>query len=204
MAYNQAEIVQLATQLLGQPAVNSSNQSQFAERGNDFFRLIYEADIAQSDYSFAAKWIQLNLNAIPPNFNYWLYQCTLPSDYIKLIEVFPCNINQFDIVSNKTFYANVQSTQMKYVFLPRVEEVPIYYANFLIFQTAGYLAHANLMSPDLIKDLKAEASAAKHYAMSIDGQARPNSVFRNSRWTSYAGYSAGNYPYYNFFIPQTN
>ena len=202
MAYDAIGIVSLAVQHLGSPAVNSSNQSKFAERGMDFFNLAYEGDIAQSDYSFATKWVQLNLNAVPPNFNYWLYQCTLPSDYIKLVEVFPCDINQFDIVEKKTFYANVTSTQMKYVFLPRPEYLPLYYVEFLSYKIGGMLASANLMSVELIDRLKIRESEAKHYAMSIDAQSRPNNVFRNSRWTSYSGYSAGNYPYYNFFIPQ--
>jgi hypothetical protein len=181
MPFNKIQIISKSLELLGKGPVTAID-SKITEAAESAFDLLYPADIGASAYSFATKWVQLSKTTGTPILEFWQNEYSLPSDYIKMVEVSPNT--DYDIIEDKTLLSNQTELKAKYVFIPEPTLLPAYYVRYLTYSIASHLAEGVIENAAMSERLNKKAALSKQKAQSMNAQSKPNPFKRTSRYIS--------------------
>jgi len=158
-AFNAVEIANTALVMLGAPPITSfsdaSTQAQLAERLYDLTR---DEVLESRPWTFATKRSTLT-RASNPTGSEWLYSYTLPSDYLRLIQINKDEVatiqNKYAIEGNKLL---TDEASVEAIYVARITDATLYSPLFVetlttkfALKMAGPLLQGQ--KPDLIRTL---------------------------------------------------
>ena len=181
MPFNKIQIISKSLELLGKGPITSID-SKLTEAAESAFDLLYPAEIGASSYSFATRWVQLSQTTNTPILDFWQFEYSLPSDYIKMVEISP--ITDYDIIEDKTLLSNQTELKAKYIFIPEPTLLPAYYARYLTYAIAAHLSEGLIENASMAERFENKATLAKRKAQSMNAQSKPNPFKRTSRYIS--------------------
>jgi len=104
----------------------------------------------------------------------WKSIYPLPTDYLKLIRMYPQNY-QFEIYVDKVYATGDDSyLTLEYVYQPDATVLPSRFVEYFVYEIAAYLALSNAQRPDYYNVLEAKRQQSFAMAAAIEAQNRPN------------------------------
>ena len=184
MPLTRVQIISQSLTLLGKkPILNLTNQSDIVTSANDAFDMLLQDTISKGFFRFATRIVQLNQNVNTPIGGYWLYNYTLPADYVKLVHLWPV-MYDFEIYENNSLYSNFNNSSqplyLEYEFTPLVQSLPPYFVKYFIYELAMHLALSNAQRPDYFDALKSERTILLAQAQAADSQNRPQTPLQSA------------------------
>ena len=174
------KIINDAVQLLGSNGITSlESTDQFTQVAIDQYDNLVETEIAQTNWRFATKYVQLSKLVSENPTPYFKYEYKLPSDYIALWHTYPLT-RSFEIYSNEKLYSNIDGLNIEYRYVPSEGIRPAHFANFISAKLAASLALTVVRNVQLASMIQKMATERYQKAIYIDNQSRPNASMTNS------------------------
>lgn len=178
MPFTKDQIISRTLTILGKgPITTVATGGNIAAALNEGFDFIYPKIVGETAWRFPVKIDELSsiLNPnIPKDVPYtYIYQ--IPTDLLALWRLWPRNLD-YQIYEDK-IWANMggaQAVWAEYRFLPKVVQLPIYFANYLAYALAADYAMPVTNNSAYIKVIKGEALQEKAIALATDSQQHPN------------------------------
>lgn len=162
--------------------MNLNNQSSLTSEADQCFDILAQNQFSVSNWRFATKIAALSQVLPVPVGGYWSHAYQLPSDYLKLIKIFPVSYN-FEIYENSLLYANYDNTQsplyLEYQFMPPVVNWPAYFDLYFSYELAAYLAISNAQSVQYAQYLDQKRTFNLAVAQAADSQNRPQTPIQS-------------------------
>lgn len=183
MAFTRVQIISHALTLLGRKPISSlNNQGDLVNSADQAFDLLYTSVLSTSFWRFATTISELaKLNEVPIG-KYWLYSYMLPSDYLKLVHLYP-PIYDFELYKNSRLYSNYNNDTcplyVEYIFKPDETLLPSYFVKYFAYELASYLALSNAQVPDYAPELERRRTIELAIAQAADTQNRPQTSLKN-------------------------
>lgn len=179
MAMTETKAISLIVQLLGhKPIITLDNADDLVISAQQAFDMLLPSVLSTGNWRFAMTIEQLSLSPFtPPAQSNWQNIYYLPSGWLKTIRVIPQNWD-FEIFANNLIYSNwgTQSTiLMEYAFQPELNQIPMHFWNYFIYEVACFLMLSNAQKPDYAAFLANERNRQWAIAAGTDAQNRPQS-----------------------------
>ncbi len=176
------EIMSLAAMECGQQGFSSLDAGgQFALVGQAFLDMVAPTQLAQPQWRFNVKTVQLQLIA---NFNpdFWIYQFAwqLPSDYLSLQRLDP--IIEYQIFGDQIWTPSSSPLKLAYRYQVPVSEWPSYFKECMVLELARKYAKTICQNDKLYRDILVELNEKRALAMFIDAQSHPNEGIVSKPW----------------------
>lgn len=174
---NKIGILSLAIMLLGhKPIQTLDNADDLTIAAEQAFDMLLPSVLATGNWRFSIQIQQLSLSVmVPPPQTNWQNIYLLPAGYLKNIRIIPQNY-EYEIYQNSQIYCNwgtMSPVFMEYAFLPDVEQLPLVFINYFIYEIACFLALANAQKPDYFQALESKKNTQWAIAAATDAQNRP-------------------------------
>ena len=145
--------------------------------------MLLQDTISKGFFRFTTRIVVLNQNVNTPIGGYWLYNYTLPADYVKLVHLWP-QMYDFEIYENGSLYSNFNNSSqplyLEYQFIPVVQNLPPYFVKYFIYELAMHLALSNAQRPDYFDVLRSERVILLAQAQAADAQNRPQTPLQSA------------------------
>ena len=183
MPLTRVQIISQALTLLGQkPIMSLTNQSDIVTAADNSFDMLLQGTLSTGFWRFATTIIELQQIASTPIGGYWLYAYKLPTNYLKLVHLWPHNYD-YEMYENSLMYSNFnnafQPLFLEYIFSPVVQNFPPYFVKYFIYEIASYLALSNAQRPDLYQVLDGKKVIELSIALCADAQNRPQTPLQS-------------------------
>jgi len=173
MPFTKVQIISRAFNLIGKGSISNIGTDQLSAAASDAFDLLLEADLSGGMWRFAADIIQLNQLVQVPIDSRFRYIYQLPSDYLKLIRLYPQTWD-FEIYKDGKIYTNVNNNLfLEYIRMVDVTALPPYFVKYITHELASWLAASNAQQPALTQYLDQKTDIYRSQAMAFDAQNRP-------------------------------
>lgn len=178
MAVTKTSIISLIVMLLGhKPIQTLENADDLVIAAEQAFDVMLPSVLSTGNWRFSMTITQLSLSPeVPPPQTGWQNIYYLPSGYLKNIRVIPQNY-VYEIYSNSQIYCN-WGTQtpvyMEYAFLPPINQLPMVFINYFIYEVAAFLALSNAQKIEYHSTLESKRITQLAIAAATDAQNRPN------------------------------
>lgn len=178
MASNQLDIVNLAIIELGDALVVSlAADADAIDVANALYQPVKDDLLSKAPWRFAAKKIALSLVTSPAPLNEWSAQFDVPSDYVRIIRVYP---DQAYEMFGRRIYANATSLACDYVHSCDEALMPPYFVTLIAVDLAERMSRAITGADQDKERLRDRRRFAFAEALSADAQQRPNVIPRSS------------------------
>lgn len=183
MAFSRVQIISHALTLMGRKPVSSLvNQGDLVNCADQAFDLLLATALSTCSWRFAATIATLNKLNETPEGGYWKYSYALPSDYLKLLRLYPQTYN-FELFSDKRLYSNIDNSNVnfyiEYIFQPDAGKLPAYFVKYFALELASHLALSNAQVPDYIQELERRRVIQLSIAQAADAQNRPQTSIQS-------------------------
>ena len=179
MALTKVQVISNAISLLGKkPILSLDGQGDLVVAAEQAYDFLYPASLAENQWRFACKIIQLSQIALPPLpntlvTNDYRYAYQLPSDFIKTIRIWPQNYD-WELFQNNILLTYLPNPVfMEYVCLPPPQLVPGYFWKYFVFEIAAYLALSSAQESQWYSVLEQKRGIQFAIACAADAQNRP-------------------------------
>jgi len=175
MAMQKVQIISFALSLLGKkPIISLDNQSDIVGAAEQAFDFLLPSVISKHQWRFAVKILQLSKLVETPPVTDWKYIFGLPSDYKKLIRLYPQNY-LYEVYNNSVLYTNIDGPlYIEYQIEPTVSQLPDYFNHYFAYCIAEALALSNAHSVSFSNKLFQDKETYLAQALAADAQNRPN------------------------------
>lgn len=178
MPLTKTQIISNAVTLIGnKPIISTSGQGSLVNAAEQAYDFLLPAKLSESFWRFATKTAQLSqLVETPPTEIGWQYIYQLPSDYSKMVRLFPQNYN-FEIYEGNRLYSSLDGPlYIEYVRAfddTDAAQLPMYFVHYFVYELALYLCLASADSVAFYNALKPERDYLLSLAQANDAQNRP-------------------------------
>lgn len=177
MAVTKTSIISLAIMLLGhKPIQTLDNADDLTIAAEQAFDVLLPSVLSTGNWRFAMQIQQLSLSPIiPPPDTHWQNVYYLPSGYLKNIRIIPNNY-VYEIYAGNLIYCNwgtLSPVYMEYAYLPDINQIPMVFINYFIYEIAAFLALSNAQKPDYFTVLETKRVQQLAIAAATDSQNRP-------------------------------
>lgn len=180
--------IQILSDALSYLGENPITSIDLSNRLVNALNSVYERELrtllAENELRFAVKQIELSkLTTETPVINTYDYIYELPGDYIKLIYLYPHNID-YNIYDGNKIYTNADKLYMEYV--SRIDEskfsdtFSLYFASKLAWRVAA----STLQNAELAEEINAILQHNGSIAFSSDSFSVPTLGIQIKRWIS--------------------
>jgi hypothetical protein len=194
MAFSRVQIISHALTLMGRKPVSSLiNQGDLVNCADQAFDLLLTTALSTSPWRFASTIAVLNKLNETPIGGYWKYSYALPSDYLKLLRLYP-QTYIFELFSEERLYSNIDNSNIpfyiEYIYKPDDGALPSYFVKYFAFELASYLALSSAQVPDYIQELERRRVIQLSIAQAADAQNRPQTPIQSHPMVSRRSISA--------------
>jgi hypothetical protein len=186
MPLTRTQIISQALTLMGKrPIMNLTNQSDIVTAADNSFDMLLQATLSEGFWRFATKVAEIQQNVNIPIGGYWFHAYNLPSDYLKMVHLWP-HLHNFELYAGAPpiLFTNFNNTGqplfVEYVFLPDVSYLPPYFVKYFIFELAAFLALTNAQMPDYYSELDKKKGIELAIAQAADAQNRPQTPLQSA------------------------
>lgn len=177
MALTKTEVISLAVMLLGhKPIQTLDNADDLVTAASLAYDMLLPSVLSTGNWRFSMTISQLSLSpTIPPLQTGWQNIYLLPSGYLKNIRIIPQNY-VYEIYQNSLIYCNwgtASPIYMEYAFLPPVNQLPMYFVNYFIYEIAMFPCMSSAQKPDFFNALESKRITQLAIAAATDAQNRP-------------------------------
>jgi hypothetical protein len=160
------------------PVSSLVNQGDIVTTADQAFDLLLTSALSIGFWRFATTIATLQKVAETPIGGYWMYSYMLPSNYLKMVHLYP-HTYDFELYSNSRLYSNFnnqyQPLYIEHIYLPSETQLPPYFVKYFSFELASYLALSNAQTPDYLAELERRRVIELSIAQAADAQNRPQS-----------------------------
>ncbi len=180
MAVTKTQIVSLSLMLLGHAPIQTlDNADDLTIAAEQAFDILLPSVLSTGNWRFSMQIQQLSLSPqIPPIQTGWQNIYFLPAGYLKNIRIIPNNY-VYEIYNNNQIWCNwgtLSPVYMEYAFLPPINQLPMVFINYFIYEIAAFLALSSAQKPEYYSVLEAKRITQLAIAAASDAQNRPNFV----------------------------
>lgn len=143
--YSKESLCSAANILIGgDPISDLDDGTREAEVFSNLFDITFESLLSSTNWNFAQRDIQLSIESTPSPDKLFKYSAKLPLDFMRLVKLYSTSgiiINNFDISGDgTTIFLNEKEIFMKYMFKPKLFNLPGYFAETLTYKLASAAA----------------------------------------------------------------
>jgi len=197
MGYTQTVIISNALCLVGHaPITTLDNADDLTNAAQQAYDLLLPGILSQNNWRFATA-IQPLVRSLEIAPAPWGAVYNLPTGFLKLIRLYP-NIYEFDIYNNSKLYTILnngwngcgtpptpptppvdpcenreQQFSIEYIFQPSVNQLPVRFVNYFIYEIALYLCLSSAQRPDYYQVLEKQRNYQYAMAAASEAQNRP-------------------------------
>lgn len=177
MSWNKLQIINLAIGTLGRNEV-SGYEDTLSRFASEYFDLILESVLGESNLNLARKWVELTKNDSTPVSDKWRYEYELPSDYLRMVSVSPSV--DYDIIYGGKLLTNSNSIKVEYMSFVEATNLSAAFARYIAFEVAHWLSISVLENASLSDKIEKKMHIAKKSAYSQEARSVPNAYLRNN------------------------
>lgn len=180
MSLSRVQIISNALTQLGKKPISSlSGQGDLVMAADQAFDMLLPSSLSEGQWRFACAIQQLSQLVDVPIAGYWQYAYALPSDFLKMIHLWPHNY-EFELYENRKLYSNLDSPlYIEYVFQPDITNLPMYFVKYFVYELAAYLALSSAQSAQYFNVIETKRAAQFAIALAVDAQNRPQTPIQS-------------------------